>query len=160
MEGKRFGRLVVKEFSHFYIKPSDGKKEKRWKCICDCGNESIASKRKLETGKTKSCGCLKKTRGGLSKNEDYHSTYSVWNMMVQRCTNPKFDIDKKYGQRGISIDESWLGEDGFENFIRDMGTRPTEKHTIERWMSTEIIVKIIAHGQMTLVFKYIIKERK
>ena len=30
----------------------------RWKCICDCGNETIVGQTLLQTGKTKSCGCI------------------------------------------------------------------------------------------------------
>ena len=32
----------------------------RWKCVCDCGNETIVSQTLLQTGKTKSCGCIQK----------------------------------------------------------------------------------------------------
>jgi hypothetical protein len=31
----------------------------RWDCVCNCGNIAITTKNKLETGHTKSCGCLK-----------------------------------------------------------------------------------------------------
>lgn len=31
----------------------------RWKCICDCGNETVVGQTLLQTGKTKSCGCLR-----------------------------------------------------------------------------------------------------
>ena len=30
----------------------------RWKCRCDCGNETVVGQTLLQTGKTKSCGCL------------------------------------------------------------------------------------------------------
>lgn len=130
--GKRFGKLIVIEFSHFYIKPSDGKKEKRWLCQCDCGGTAITAKRKLQIGWSKSCGCMLLSRGGLSNHPDYHLTYSVWNMVVQRATNKKFDKDLKYVGRGISVTDSWLGKDGFTNFINDIGVRPSAKHTIER----------------------------
>lgn len=50
--GKRFGRLVVKGYS--------GKSEgmHRWECICDCGIITIVGQTLLQSGKTKSCGCL------------------------------------------------------------------------------------------------------
>ena len=54
--GLRFGRLVA-------IEPT----EKRdyngmvyWRCKCDCGKETIVSKKALRHEGTKSCGCLKK----------------------------------------------------------------------------------------------------
>lgn len=50
--GKRFGMLTVVEYA--------GKRDgmHRWKCVCDCGNETIVGQTLLQTGKTKSCGCL------------------------------------------------------------------------------------------------------
>lgn len=50
--GKRFGQLTVIEYA--------GKRAgmHRWKCVCDCGNETIVGQTLLQTGKTKSCGCL------------------------------------------------------------------------------------------------------
>lgn len=49
--GQRFGSLVLTE----YIK-----NEGKYKCICDCGNETIATAINLKTGNTKSCGCQSK----------------------------------------------------------------------------------------------------
>lgn len=34
----------------------------RWRCICDCGNETIVSSRHLINGDTKTCGCLNKEK--------------------------------------------------------------------------------------------------
>lgn len=50
--GKRFGSLTVTEYA--------GKRAgmHRWKCICDCGNDTIVGQTLLQSGKTKSCGCL------------------------------------------------------------------------------------------------------
>lgn len=44
--------------------------------------------------------------------------------MKTRCLNPKHIGYAYYGGRGISICDRWLGEDGFENFLADMGERP------------------------------------
>lgn len=50
--GKRFGMLTVIEYA--------GKRDgmHRWRCRCDCGKESIVGQTLLQSGKTKSCGCL------------------------------------------------------------------------------------------------------
>ncbi len=50
--GKRFGRLTVTEYA--------GKRGgmHRWKCKCDCGNETVVGQTLLQSGKTKSCGCM------------------------------------------------------------------------------------------------------
>lgn len=49
--GKRFGMLTVLEYA--------GKRDgmHRWKCLCDCGKETIVGQTLLQNGKTKSCGC-------------------------------------------------------------------------------------------------------
>jgi len=50
--------------------------------------------------------------------------------MKDRCTNPKNTNYKQYGERGISVCQSWL--DSFESFYADMGDAPSIKHTLER----------------------------
>lgn len=53
--GKRFGMLTVLGYA--------GKKDgmHRWRCRCDCGNETVVGQSLLQRGRTKSCGCLQKT---------------------------------------------------------------------------------------------------
>lgn len=50
--GSRFGQLTVID----YAGKSAGMH--RWKCRCDCGNETVVGQTLLQSGKTKSCGCL------------------------------------------------------------------------------------------------------
>lgn len=52
--GQKFGKLTV-------ISKSDIKKDRKvhWNCICDCGNQYIASGKSLRNGDIQSCGCLK-----------------------------------------------------------------------------------------------------
>ena len=55
LTGKRFGKLVV-------LKKSEKKTASSgcmWLCRCDCGNDTIASTSTLNSGKKKSCGCLR-----------------------------------------------------------------------------------------------------
>lgn len=65
----------------------------------------------------------------ISKNhQDYIKEYRVWNAMKRRCQNPSCDMYSTYGGRGVKICDRWLGEDGFVNFYRDMGKRPTDRN--------------------------------
>jgi hypothetical protein len=58
--------------------------------------------------------------------------WRCWYGMICRCTYPSASMWKFYGGRGIKVDPRWSGEDGFVNFLADMGPPPTESHTIER----------------------------
>jgi hypothetical protein len=104
-----------------------------WLCRCDCGNEIGVITSYLTSGDTKSCGCLmpettaaRNLTHGLSHSPEYR----VWNAMRDRCTNPNDKSFANYGGRGITVCERW--RDSFEDFITDMGRRPSPKHTIER----------------------------
>lgn len=54
---------------------------------------------------------------GLSRSR----TYTSWQMMIYRCTNPNCRKWEYYGGRGIVVCERWRR---FENFLSDMGERP------------------------------------
>lgn len=45
---------------------------------------------------------------------------SMWN----RCMNPNHRSYPRYGGKGITICDRWLGYYGLQNFIDDMGPRP------------------------------------
>lgn len=56
--GQKFGSLQVVERASDYICPNNGKHYVQWKCLCDCGNETIVIARNLIKGDTISCGCM------------------------------------------------------------------------------------------------------
>lgn len=62
---------------------------------------------------------------GMSETSEYRS----WAEMKSRCLNPKSRRFSYYGGRGITVCERWLD---FQNFIDDMGNKPTPEHSIER----------------------------
>lgn len=55
ISGMKFGRLYVIERAE---NTNDGKA--KWRCRCDCGNETTVIGKLLRTGHTKSCGCINK----------------------------------------------------------------------------------------------------
>jgi len=57
------------------------------------------------------------------------STYKSWRSMKTRTTNPNLREWHRYGGRGIKICERWME---FENFLVDMGEKPTPRHSIDR----------------------------
>ena len=60
----RYGRLTVIEHAG-----KNNKNKHLWRCLCDCGNEKIVSSNNLSSGKSKSCGCLKKEFLARSGNQ-------------------------------------------------------------------------------------------
>jgi hypothetical protein len=55
-----------------------------------------------------------------------------WCAMKARCLTPGAGGYMNYGGRGISVCERWLGKSGFENFLADMGRRPSIEYTLDR----------------------------
>ena len=59
--------------------------------------------------------------------------YSSWRAMKRRCYNQNFKQYFDYGGRGICVRDRWLDcEDGFKNFLEDMGHKPGPEYTLER----------------------------
>jgi hypothetical protein len=52
--------------------------------------------------------------------------------MVQRCTNKNRTDYEHYGGRGILVYFDWMGPGGFQQFLADVGARPTKKHSLDR----------------------------
>lgn len=111
---------------------SNGKLRYYWKCRCGCGTSAIVESSSLNSGRTKSCGCIRRTfklNHGHARKGKLTPEYSCWASMIQRCTNSNHPAWKNYGGRGITVCERWLV---FENFYQDMGPRPSPKHSIDR----------------------------
>jgi len=56
--------------------------------------------------------------------------HNSWSNMKQRCYDKNHNRFYRYGGRGIKVCDRWLHS--FENFLSDMGAKPTSKHTLER----------------------------
>lgn len=65
----------------------------------------------------------------MNYKKQYVSEYRTWCHMRQRCSNPNDKNYNRYGGRGIRVCESW---DSFESFLRDMGPKPSARHSIDR----------------------------
>jgi hypothetical protein len=120
--GLRFGKLVV------VSRAGVGKNKKvLWKCVCDCGKETIAVSGSLVTGNTSSCGCLFKERvtkhGGTGK-----ASYNTWRAMMRRCYNVLDKDYKRWGGRGIVVSLEWHD---YACFVADMG-EPEGDETLDR----------------------------
>lgn len=114
LTGGRFGRLrVIGEAGR-------KRKEVLWECVCDCGNTVFVPGYSLRKGHTKSCGCLvsEKAKEANTKHGLYGTRiHGVYTNMKTRCYNPKYYLFKRYGGRGITVCDEWLGPDGLSNFV-------------------------------------------
>lgn len=128
--GQRFGRLAV-------VSAASGMSGQRWwKCRCDCGALRVYSTGQLNFGRMRSCGCLAREKSLARFTTHGHaasgrsSTYIVWAGMLARCRNRRNPKYSYYGGRGILVCDRWLE---FENFLADMGERPSTRHSIDRF---------------------------
>jgi len=124
LSGMVFNNLTVISYSH------TENKRAYWKCVCACGKEKTAQGKLLASGNVKSCGCLNYIGSNTSHGYSGTSEYGSWNSMKSRCLNPNYPKYKSYGARGITICDRWVNS--FENFLADMGEKPSPNHTIER----------------------------
>ncbi len=75
-----------------------------------------------------------KTIHGFARRGHKSPEYLIWISMHQRCENPKNKQFHRYGGRGISVSNRW---DDFQNFIDDMGPRPTIRHSLDRYPNND-----------------------
>ena len=129
LTGSRFGRLEVLH------RHSENTKLgfPIWVCLCSCGNKSLVQGNHLRSGATESCGCLHREisiRANTSHGKTHFAEYRIWSGMKTRCCNENNPAYPYYGGRGITICDEW--KESFETFYRDMGPRPSPKHSIDR----------------------------
>lgn len=67
----------------------------------------------------------------ITHNKRHTPEYLIWAHMKTRCYNKNYKLYHCYGGRGIIVCDRWLNS--FENFISDMGKRPTSKHSLDRF---------------------------
>ena len=122
--GKRFGRLrILSERKAIQT----GRMRLKVTYICDCGKSKEVWADGILKGRSRSCGCLH--RDILKKGYDITSpTWHSWQNIKGRC-NPKTKLHqrkkKHYGH--VTVCDRWLGNDGYKNFLSDMGERPNGK---------------------------------
>jgi hypothetical protein len=109
---------------------------------CPCGDTSKVSGSYLRQYPDRVCrNCSLKEKN--LKGEDHYRfkhglasrihgkkrIYHIWISMRERCNNPNFKQYKDYGGRGIQVCKEW---DDVSVFAKDMGERPSLRHTLDR----------------------------
>lgn len=138
LQGRKFGRLKVIEAAPPVVY-SNGRSRTAWRCLCDCGRESIVVSFNLKNGGIISCGCAKAERNRIqfgTHNGSKERLYKVWTDMKKRCYNTKYKQYKDYGGRGIRVCDEWLNNySAFRDFALSHGYDPEAKFgecTIDR----------------------------
>lgn len=113
------------------IQPS-GKICRRIKVKCGCGNIFIVARQSIASGLTSSCGCINKQMCGdraRTHGKSGSAEYNSWASIHQRCYYQNSTEYYLYGARGIKVCDRWKK---FENFYKDMGEKPSPRHSIDR----------------------------
>ena len=112
--GEKHNRITLLEEVEPHITPC-GTKQRRVKCLCECGREFVARLSGLVSDKQKSCGCLRRerciersTKHGLYI--EYPELYTVIKNAIRRCTDSNCKHYKHYGARGIKVCTEWMSD--------------------------------------------------
>jgi len=105
----------------------------KYKCSCVCGQVCYFYSQEIQhrsEKKLKCQDCLAK----VLKNPSSHKDNALFCGMNHRCNNPKSNEYANYGGRGITVCDRWNTSKGgsFENFLEDMGERPSKDYSIDR----------------------------
>ena len=136
-EGTVIGRLTI-------LGPGTNRgKNRTSRCRCTCGVEKEVLNLCLKAKKpTISCGCyireitsIRAKTGNIRRVHGGYGTltYSCWIGMIARCNKPSNMSYPRYGGKGVTVCERWsCSKEGYKNFIKDMGERPSRAHSIDR----------------------------
>jgi len=125
--GREFGKWTV-------IREVEKRGKNRYVlCRCACGREKPVMVQTLASGDSTRCrSCSNRKiafRHGQASQIQPTPTYRSWLAMRRRCHSPRATSYDRYGGRGIRVCDRW---DDFNNFLADMGERPSAEHTIDR----------------------------
>jgi hypothetical protein len=131
--GDIIGRLSIVSGPVYIVVGKSKYSTPHWVCKCICGNDVTVNHYMLARGTTQSCGCLQRERTSESRlihgeSKLKSSEWNTWNGIKQRCKKNSKEKHKYY--EAITVCDRWASS--FENFLADMGRKPTSKHSIER----------------------------
>lgn len=95
--GRKFGRLTVLQLDHI------SKNMKYYKCICDCGNETVVQGSNLLSGHTVSCGCrLKEIQNNIDNvQKEFGSNVNI--LCKEANRNNKLHIRGVFYNKSLNL---------------------------------------------------------
>jgi hypothetical protein len=137
----RFRDLTGQIFHYYTVLEYAGKRGKNgasiWRCRCKCGTEKVVHGNTLIAGESRSCGCFRRALAkerkkihGESADGKISNEYMAWVSMRSRCSDVNHPSYEQWGGRGIRVCDRW--QNSFENFLLDMGRKPSPKHSLDR----------------------------
>jgi hypothetical protein len=132
--------ITIHEVGPWIIVREAGKAETTGKRLvlarCGCGREQVVQFGNIKSGRSRQCiSCAKRdrpsnrrTHGEALKTPEYFA----WRGLRERCQKPENGSYERYGARGITVCERWLGRNGYANFLADMGRRPGPGYSVDR----------------------------
>lgn len=117
-----------------YMGKKKGRPQVLYRCIC--GKEKIIERDRVIKLVTLSCGCLQlewcQTLRDINvtHGDSGSSEYKAWQSMKTRCYTATYASTHRYKGRGLTVCPDWL--QSYELFLRDMGRKPSESHSLDR----------------------------
>jgi len=113
---KQYGKLTILSELEALRLPS-GQVNRVFECLCECDNITKVRWLHLKRGRITSCGCIQKTKKGLS-----NSVYGrLLNSMVTRCKE-NYTEKHIYFDKGIKVCDEWLNDiELFVEFCKNNG---------------------------------------
>lgn len=135
MTGLRFGLLTVVSRADVPKRGQDT--SARWNCLCDCGKNFLATRRRLQQGGTRSCGAKehRREKKGPQKLANRRRLYIAganqrglaWTLtdeqFVELVCQPCFYCGRGGEEKATSIDD-WVEANGVDRFNNDVGYTP------------------------------------
>lgn len=119
--------MVLKEVRQTRVKKYSNQTKIYALYECECGNTKEIRKDHVRTGRIASCGCDKPGYQNRTHGLTESLTYRSWASMRARVRSNEPHKRKYYGH--IKVCNRWKS---FENFLEDMGERPSADYSIDR----------------------------
>lgn len=106
----------------------DAKNRYHWAKCSECSKVYLIRHARLNQ---RSCGCIPAAlKHGNEIGRKKTTELGTYHKMKERCSNPNNKDYVNYGGRGIKVCDRWL--ESFQNFLDDMGKKPSPDLSIDR----------------------------